>query len=99
MGGLEVHVRLVSRLLLASGEEDVKETGFFPPYIYIYNVWVIPLRTGSLIDCILSQTLTKAVFLKYLDASNINNAYVSGMKEDLRLNGNECVLEPLWPNV
>jgi len=31
------------------------------------------------------------VFLKWLDASNINNAYVSGMKEDLELYGNEYV--------
>ncbi|KAK9779683.1 putative Major facilitator superfamily transporter [Seiridium cardinale] len=27
--------------------------------------------------------------IKYLDQSNISNAYVSGMKEDLGLNGNE----------
>lgn len=27
--------------------------------------------------------------IKYLDQSNINNAYVSGMKEDLQLYGNE----------
>ena len=31
------------------------------------------------------------VFLKYLDQSNINNAYVSGMKEDLQLFGNQYV--------
>ncbi|PGH14931.1 hypothetical protein AJ80_05744 [Polytolypa hystricis UAMH7299] len=31
-------------------------------------------------------------FLKWLDSSNINNAYVSGMKEDLNLNGNEYSL-------
>ncbi|KAH8705509.1 major facilitator superfamily domain-containing protein [Talaromyces proteolyticus] len=28
-------------------------------------------------------------FVKYLDQTNITNAYVSGMKEDLKLNGNE----------
>lgn len=28
-------------------------------------------------------------FLKYLDQANINNAYVSGMKEDLGLYGNQ----------
>jgi hypothetical protein len=32
------------------------------------------------------------VFLKWLDSANINNAYVSGMKEDLQLNGNQSVL-------
>ncbi|KAK2746164.1 hypothetical protein FQN55_005793 [Onygenales sp. PD_40] len=31
-------------------------------------------------------------FLKWLDSSNINNAYVSGMKEDLNLMGNEYSL-------
>ncbi|GMM38520.1 hypothetical protein DASC09_058590 [Saccharomycopsis crataegensis] len=30
-----------------------------------------------------------AYFLKYLDQTNISNAYVSGMKEDLNLNGNQ----------
>lgn len=28
-------------------------------------------------------------FIKYLDQVNINSAFVSGMKEDLGLNGNE----------
>ncbi|KAF2994396.1 hypothetical protein E8E13_002774 [Curvularia kusanoi] len=31
-------------------------------------------------------------FLKWLDSSNINNAYVSGMKEELSLNGNQYSL-------
>ncbi|KEY70812.1 hypothetical protein S7711_09830 [Stachybotrys chartarum IBT 7711] len=29
-------------------------------------------------------------WMKYIDQNNIVNAYVSGMKEDLNLNGNEC---------
>lgn len=33
--------------------------------------------------------LTVEVFLKWLDQSNLNNAYVSGMKEDLQLNSNQ----------
>lgn len=28
-------------------------------------------------------------FCNYLDRSNINNAYVSGMKEDLHMHGNQ----------
>jgi MFS family permease len=36
--------------------------------------------------------LTRLVFLKWLDSSNIKNAYVSGMKEDLDLYGNEYSL-------
>lgn len=31
-------------------------------------------------------------FIKWLDQSNINNAYNSGMKEELELKGIECVL-------
>ncbi|KAF2112789.1 major facilitator superfamily domain-containing protein [Lophiotrema nucula] len=31
-------------------------------------------------------------FLKWLDSSNVNNAYVSGMKEELKLNGNQYSL-------
>ena len=38
------------------------------------------------------QVLTSTVFLKWLDSSNINNAYVSGMKEELNLNGNQYSL-------
>lgn len=30
--------------------------------------------------------------IKYLDQQNINNAYVSGMEEDLHLHGNELNL-------
>ncbi|KAF7588602.1 MFS transporter (Seo1), partial [Aspergillus hancockii] len=32
-----------------------------------------------------------AYWTKYIDQSNINNAYVSGLKEDLNLHGNELV--------
>jgi hypothetical protein len=35
------------------------------------------------------MTTGNIVFLKWLDSSNINNAYVSGMKEELGLYGNE----------
>jgi hypothetical protein len=47
-----------------------------------------------LCDCAASefQVLTTVVFLKWLDSSNINNAYVSGMKEELNLNGNQYSL-------
>lgn len=47
-----------------------------------YHVWIQP----SLGDFIM---LTVEVFLKWLDQSNLNNAYVSGMKEDLQLNSNQ----------
>jgi len=36
-------------------------------------------------------------FIKYLDQANINNAFVSGMKEDLGLNGNQLnYMQSLW---
>ncbi|TKX23761.1 MFS transporter-like protein 71 [Elsinoe australis] len=42
---------------------------------------------------------SKTVFLKWLDSSNINNAYVSGMKEELSLNGNQYSLFGTFYNV
>jgi len=47
-----------------------------------------------------SQTLassTDSMLVKYLDQANINNAFVSGMKEDLGLNGNQLnYMQSLW---
>lgn len=37
--------------------------------------------------------------IKYLDQSNISNAYVSGMKEDLNLNGNQLNYFTTWFSV
>lgn len=39
------------------------------------------------------------VFIKHLDTSNINNAYVSGMKEDLKLNSNQSLSLSLRRNI
>ncbi|OBT52151.1 hypothetical protein VE04_06210 [Pseudogymnoascus sp. 24MN13] len=38
-------------------------------------------------------------FIKWLDQSNLNNAYVSGMKEELKLNGNQYSLFGTFYNV
>jgi MFS transporter, ACS family, pantothenate transporter len=36
-------------------------------------------------------------FIKYLDQANINNAFVSGMKEDLKLYGNQLnYMQTAW---
>jgi MFS family permease len=43
--------------------------------------------------------LTSQVFLKWLDSSNINNAFVSGMKEELNLYGNQYSLFGTFYNV
>lgn len=37
-------------------------------------------------------------FLKYLDQANLNSAYVSGMKEDLGMYGNELTSESPVPS-
>lgn len=42
----------------------------------------------DLILCLFSFVM---YWVKYLDQSNINNAYVSGMKEDLRMKGNDLI--------
>lgn len=41
------------------------------------------------LDAFLLTFTSLAFFLKWLDSSNINSAYVSGMKEELKLFGNE----------
>ncbi|KEZ45043.1 putative pantothenate protein [Scedosporium apiospermum] len=38
-------------------------------------------------------------FVKYLDQTNISNAYVSGMREDLKLTGNDLNYLTTWWNV
>lgn len=44
-------------------------------------------------------TLTYLVFIKWLDQGNINNAYVSGMKEELHLSGNQYSLFGTFYNI
>ncbi|KAF7547511.1 hypothetical protein G7Z17_g7674 [Cylindrodendrum hubeiense] len=50
-------------------------------------------------DCILLPLCCVAFFLKWLDSSNINNAYASGMKEELNLNGNQYSLFGTFYNI
>lgn len=40
------------------------------------------------LDCIILSYCCLSFFVKYLDQSNVNNAYVSGMKEALSMEGN-----------
>ena len=40
------------------------------------------------LDCIILSYCCLSFFVKYLDQSNVNNAYVSGMKEALDMEGN-----------
>jgi MFS transporter, ACS family, pantothenate transporter len=49
------------------------------------------------LDAALLSMASLAFFLKYLDQVNINNAFVSGMREDLGLYGNELnYMQTLW---
>ena len=49
------------------------------------------------LDAILLTFASLGYFIKYLDQININNAFVSGMKEDLNLYGNELnYMQTLW---
>lgn len=51
------------------------------------------------LDCFLLSFTSLAFFLKWLDSSNINNAYVSGMKEELGLYGNEYSMFGTFYNI
>lgn len=49
------------------------------------------------LDGILLTFASLGYFIKYLDQININNAFVSGMKEDLNLYGNQLnYMQTLW---
>ena len=41
------------------------------------------------ISCVPSADLVSAIQVNYLDRTNLNNAYVSGMKEELSFRGNQ----------
>ncbi|KAL5041876.1 hypothetical protein BDW71DRAFT_211712 [Aspergillus fruticulosus] len=51
------------------------------------------------LDCVLLPLCCLAYFIKWLDQVNINNAYSSGMKEDLSLYGNEYSLFGTFYNI
>ncbi|KAJ7126191.1 retrograde regulation protein 2 [Mycena epipterygia] len=51
------------------------------------------------LDCFLMVFGCVSQVIKYLDQQNISQAYVSGMKEDLDLNGNQLNFFTTWFNV
>ncbi|KAH7031493.1 vitamin H transporter [Microdochium trichocladiopsis] len=51
------------------------------------------------LDAYLLTFTSIAFFLKWLDQSNVNSAYVSGMKEELSLYGNEYSMFPMFYNI
>ncbi|AEO71834.1 uncharacterized protein THITE_2148444 [Thermothielavioides terrestris NRRL 8126] len=61
---------------------------------YVWDTWELPPDQRMLLFKVDAFVLTFAsigYFLKYLDQTNVNNAFLSGMKEDLAMYGNELV--------
>lgn len=49
------------------------------------------------LDFYLITILSLGYFIKNLDSSNISNAFVSGMKEDLSMNGDQVnLIDTAW---
>jgi ACS family pantothenate transporter-like MFS transporter len=72
-----------------------------PWYAYIWDYE--PGRTHeervfiTKLDTFLITILSLGYFIKNLDQTNISNAFVSGMKEDLAMNGNEInLIDTAW---
>ncbi|KAM5354784.1 hypothetical protein ACJ41O_001430 [Fusarium nematophilum] len=61
---------------------------------YVWDTWELPPEQRWLLFKVDAFVLTFAslgYFLKNIDQTNVNNAFLSGMKEDLRMYGNELV--------
>ncbi|KAK9236284.1 major facilitator superfamily [Lipomyces kononenkoae] len=61
---------------------------------YVWDTWSLPPEQRWLLFKVDAFVLTFAsigYFLKNIDQSNVNNAYLSGMEEDLKMFGNELV--------
>ncbi|KAH1720789.1 hypothetical protein KXX40_001939 [Aspergillus fumigatus] len=55
------------------------------------------LGSTSTVNLVAKLTVMQGYFIKYLDQVNINNAFVSGMKEDLNLYGNQLnYMQTCW---
>jgi ACS family pantothenate transporter-like MFS transporter len=71
---------------------------------YLWDTWELPPDQRWLLFKVDAFVLTFAsigYFLKNIDQTNVNNAFLSGMKEDLSMYGNELVTSqhnsPLYP--
>lgn len=80
-------------------ERSLKEKVPWWSYIWDYE----PGRTEeerkfiSKLDVYLITLLSLGYFIKNLDQTNIATAFVSGMKEDLKMNGNEVnLMDTSW---
>ncbi|KAK7751810.1 hypothetical protein SLS62_006296 [Diatrype stigma] len=75
-----------------SQEELVKSTRSWKGYVW--DTWDLPADQRKLLFKVDAFVLTFAslgYFLKNIDQDNIKNAFLSGMKEELQMYGNELV--------
>ncbi|KAM0820933.1 putative Major facilitator superfamily (MFS) profile domain-containing protein [Seiridium cardinale] len=75
-----------------SQEQLVKPVGTWKGYLW--DTWDLPADQRKLLFKVDSFVLTFAsigYFLKNLDQTNVSNAFLSGMEEDLQMFGNELV--------
>lgn len=67
---------------------------------YLWDTWELPQDQRRLLFKVDALVLTFAsigYFLKNLDQTNVNNAFLSGMQEDLGMYGNELVTSMSFP--
>lgn len=61
---------------------------------YVWDTWDLPRAERRMlfkVDAFILTFASIGYFLKNLDQTNVNNAFLSGMKEDLNMYGNELV--------
>lgn len=66
---------------------------------YVWDTWELPKEQRWLLFKVDAFVLTFAsigYFLKNIDQTNVNNAFLSGMKEELGMYGNELVTSMLF---
>ncbi|KAH8819893.1 major facilitator superfamily domain-containing protein [Xylogone sp. PMI_703] len=92
-------------------EVPTATSGTAPPERALWKAWLYMFdwypshysdeerRLLRKIDWMLIPFCCLMFFLKWLDSGNINNAYVSGMREELHLNGNQYSLFGTFYNV
>ncbi|KAJ2904062.1 Pantothenate transporter liz1-like protein 8 [Zalerion maritima] len=92
--------------LAAAGERETGHTehSLWTAWIYMFNWYPSHYSKEEKsflrrLDIFLLTFTSLAFFLKWLDAANINQAYVSGMKEELDLYGNEYNLFQTFYNI
>lgn len=85
-------LKYVSDVEISRRDSSISEVRKRPWYSYVWDTFdKSPEERLFLfkLDGFLLTFASVGYFLKYLDQANINNAYVSGMKEDLGLYGNQ----------